>query len=188
MPLIDAGIQIYGAYSLGYHFCEVVNAELLFRDLYSPQERSNARFHFGFDALTSTAGVGLEDDLGKAFLTLSSDIMSGLERLDKAGDAKRKKYDESRSQTNVTLTSSRISGGGSAANPSYNRVSTGSPSSGRSPGSSGSSSLGTAGGGGISTAHIGTIQNFVSVVNASSFNAQAFVSALQALVKAFGIK
>ena len=185
LPLIYAGIQIYGAYSLGYHFGEVLNAELLYRDLYSPQERSGAQFAFGFDALTSTAGLGLEDDLGKAFLTLSSDIMSGLERLDKAGDETRKKYDQSRAQSSVNLTSSRTSGR-SMVGSSYNGVYSGSAISGRGGGSS--SLQGNGGGNGMSSTQIGTLQNFLSVVNASSFNAQAFVNALQAVVKAFGVK
>ena len=69
---------------------------------------------------------------------------------------------------------------------SYNGVYSGSAISGRGGGSS--SLQGNGGGNGMSSTQIGTLQNFLSVVNASSFNAQAFVNALQAVVKAFGVK
>ena len=50
LPLIYAGIKIYGAYSLGYHFGDVLNAEILFQESYSTEERDGARFALGFDA------------------------------------------------------------------------------------------------------------------------------------------
>jgi RHS repeat-associated protein len=119
VPLIFIGIQIYGAYQLGYHFGEVLNAELLFRGNYSPQARSNARFALAYDAVTGTAGLGLTNRVARAALTLSSDGLDTLEYLDKAGDEKKRKYDQSRSQANVTLTSSRSSNGGSGGS-TYN--------------------------------------------------------------------
>ena len=61
-----------------------------------------------------------------------------------------------------------------------------SPRSGSSSSGGNGSLQSTGGGNGISPTQIGALQNFVSVVNASSFNAQTFVTALQGVVKAFG--
>jgi RHS repeat-associated protein len=86
VPLILSGIKIYGAYSLGSHLGEALNAQFLFPELYTPSERNDAWFAFGYDALTEAAGLGLTDELG-AFLTLSSDLLDGLDVLDEAGEA-----------------------------------------------------------------------------------------------------
>ena len=53
---------------------------------------------------------------------------------------------------------------------------------------SGGNSRGNFGGSGISSAQQGAVQTFLNVINAKSFDAQAFVGALQAVVNAFGKK
>jgi len=154
---------------------------LLFRDQYSAEERDNARFYLGFDALTTAASFGIADEMGKAFLALSSDVLSGLEQLDKAGDERKRRHDQSRSQANVTITSSRSSGGSAGGTGSYIYTQPITSIDGR------SDSRRTFGGYSFTAAQQGALDNFVSVVN-GSFNAQAFVSALQAVVTAFGVK
>jgi hypothetical protein len=184
VPLIFIGIQLYGTYSLGYHGGEVLNAGLLFNDRCSAPERNDAHFYFGFDLLTSVAGMGLVDELGKAFLTLSSDILSGLERLDKAGDERKRRYDQSRTLTNVKLTRSGPSVGGSAGGSQQVY-----PSSSYNGGDNGRSRAGGNGGGsGLSSSQFGALQNFGTIVNAKSFDAAAFVTALRAVVTAFNVK
>ena len=49
LPLIYLGLQVYSAFTLGYSAGEVLNREALFRSNYSVQERTDARYMFGFN-------------------------------------------------------------------------------------------------------------------------------------------
>ena len=87
---------------------------------------------------------------------------------------------QSRSQTNITPRNSS-NGGGSGGGGSHTYFQSSSSFGG-------GDSRGSFGGDGISTAQQGAVQNFLNVVNAKSFDAQAFVGALQAIVNAFSSK
>jgi RHS repeat-associated protein len=83
--------------------------------------------------------------------------------------------EQSRGQTNITLRNSSNYGGNGGGSYAFST-----PSS-----NYGGNSRGHFGGSGISSAQQGAVQSFLNVINAKSFDAQAFVGALQAVVNAF---
>ena len=86
--------------------------------------------------------------------------------------------EQSRSQTNITVRNSSNYGGNGSGSYTFST-----PSS-----NSGGNSRGNFGGSGISSAQQGAVHTFLNVVNAKSFDAQAFVGALRAVVNAFNKK
>jgi hypothetical protein len=160
-----------------------LNRELLFRENYSDPERIDARYGFGFSLATEGAGRGLSTAADN-FLALAPDAISIFESSTGA-DKQKKTRDEhyAQSRANVTITNTSSSGGGgsgSTYNYTYSKP-FGSPGGNWSP-------QGIIGPYNFSTAQQGALQNFVSVVNAVSFDARAFVSALQGVVSAFSVK
>jgi RHS repeat-associated protein len=181
VPLVILGLQVYSAFSLGYSAGEVLNRDFLFRGSYSSQERNAARFNLGFNIAAEGAAYGLADDVKDAYLTLGPDAIDLFEKLTGAAEGrKRREEQRSESHANVTITN-HGSYGGSSSGGAYNYIyskpfgSIGGNNSGQ----------GSYGGYGFSATQQGALQSFESVVNAPSFDAQAFVSALQAVVNAF---
>jgi hypothetical protein len=183
LPLIYLGLQVYSAFTLGYSAGEVLNRDVLFRNNYSAPERTDARYMFGFNVVTEVAGGGL-NAAQDAFLIVAPDAISTFESATGADEQrKRREENHAQSRANVTVTNISTSGGGGSGS-SYNYIYSkpfGNPGGN-------SSSQGIMSPYNFSSAQQGALQNFVNAVNAKTFDAQAFVSALQGLVGAFSVK
>jgi RHS repeat-associated protein len=153
----------------------------------TPGQKSAARndfytsFGFGLVSMAATGGLNPAKELfleGGQLLLTGMDYLYGDEVYEEL-NKRRELEGQTRDHASVTLTSSGNYGGSSGGvhNYIYSQPIGGVDGSRNSQGTFGSYSF--------TTAQQGALQNFVSVVNASSFNAQAFVSALQAVVSAF---
>jgi RHS repeat-associated protein len=172
---------------LTYLYSTYQTVQILNNPAATPEQKSAARSGFYsnlvLNAASSVAG-GAAGGLSQAQrLALEGGqlLLTGMDYLygdEVYGELNRRREsgDQSRSQANVAVTNTSNYGSGGSYNYIYST-----PSGTRGTGSS----HGNSGGNGISSAQIGALHNLVSVVNAGSFNAQAFVSALQAVVQSF---
>jgi hypothetical protein len=139
---------------------------------FNPEQRSEAPFRFVAEA-TLNVGTNLIEPVGSQF---AADIfLTGLEYLpaDLVEERRKDRFESNQFRINsneIPRSFSPISsGGGGVTTPIFSSF----------------GSQGGSGGYGFTSAQQGALQGFVNVVNAGTFDAQAFVSALRAVVSAF---
>ena len=145
---------------------------------YSSDQKNEAPIRFAATAALNWGSGGLRTVEGRVLSIL---VLWGAEYVPLDGGTNEKKKGVHANQSRVKMdstTKSQGGGGSPSVGSTYNYIYS-KPFGNTSP-------RGTFGGSGFTTGQQGALEGFLNVVNAGSFDAQAFVSALQGVLNAFG--